>query len=188
MRQPVLAALCLLVAQSFSTAARADIEVRVTPDHVRQCRPAHFFASINNDSSEPMEVDVTASLTHGNRSARMFLGHFAIAAGASHVEEFDFVMPRIGLGRYVVTLHAALADQSSMEGSARFTISTTSKATDCPQGVAPQDLLSILANNLAAQLAGGVTIRPDAPQYDAKSSATSSTSATTWQTAKMLYR
>src|SRR6188474_1299614 len=86
MRQPVLTALCLLLAQSFSITAQADVEIRVDPKVVQECRPAHLFASVNNDSNEPMEVDVTASLALGNRRAEMVLGHVVIAAGESYVQ------------------------------------------------------------------------------------------------------
>ena len=185
MRQPVLAALCLLVAQSFSSAAHAGIEIRIDPDQVRQCRSAHFFASIGNDSSEPMEVDVTVSMVHGYRHAEVSLGHFVIAAGESHVEEFDFVMPRIDLGKYEITMRADLADQSSMEGSSRFSVCTRAK-TGCPQG---DDFLSILASNFPDEtpITTGNRRRTDL-QFDATSSTPSTTSETTWQAYKMLYR
>jgi len=187
MRQPVLAALCLLVAQSVSTAARADIVVRVDPDHIRQCRPAHFFASINNTSSQPIEVDVTASLVHGYRRASMSLGQFVIAAGGSHVEEYDFVMPPISQGNYTVTFRADLADHSFMVGTGKFTVTSAVKLSTCPEGGAPQDLLLKLVSKLADPI-GGTTVRQDIPQFDAMSSANTTTSTTTWQTAKMLYR
>ena len=188
MRQPVLAALCLLVAQSFSSAAHADIEVRIDPEQVRQCRSAHFFASIDNESSEPIEVDVTVSMEHGYRRAEMSLGHFVIAAGESHVEEFDFVMPAIDLGRYEITMRADLADQSSMEGSSRFNVCTRAK-TGCPQGDAPLDFLSILASNFPDETptTTGDPTRTNL-EFDATSSTPSTTSETTWQAYKMLYR
>lgn len=184
MRRSVLTALCLVVAQSVSTVAHAGIDVRVTPELARQCSPASFFASINNESNEPMDVNVTASLVYRNQNAEMFVGRFVIPAGESYVEEFEFIMPALALGSYIMTFRADIAGQPSIEGSGRFTVISTRTAV-CPADGTPSNLLTILASSLAIPpVRAGRSPR----QLDGITSASSTTETTTWQAAKMLYR
>lgn len=184
MRGPVLAALGLVVAQSFSTVARAGIDVSVSPELVRQCSPASFSASIHNESNEPMDVNITATLVHGYQRAEMLVGRFVIPAGESYVNEFEFIMPALALGNYLVTFRADMAGEMSIQGSGRFTVTST-KNTVCPPDGSPTNLLTMLGSSLTVPTPRGGR----SPYHlDAITSASSMTETTTWQAAKILYR
>ena len=61
-------ALSVVLVQTLSTAAQAAITVSIDPNHVTQCSPAHFSASMGNASSSPLPVDVTVTLLNGKSS------------------------------------------------------------------------------------------------------------------------
>ncbi len=182
MRRVLVAALSLLLVQTFSTAAQAAIEVSMEPHPIRQCSPAHFHAAVKNDSSETLAIDVTASLENRSRQiAELHVGRIAIPAGETFVRDIDFMMPYIANGSYVIKVHASLADGSSLEGSARFTVSAAARDSNCLPNI-PLDLLSILASNLIEDQPASGRAPRSRPTY------ITSSGTITWQAGKTLYR